>query len=459
MHYRHYQDYPELTQIFSHVADQGPCAFLDSSSQDKQGRYSILALDPKIILKDLAGQVFLNDQAVEGDFLSQFQTCLDEQAILSIEGLPTVNPALGYFAYDFGCRLQGLASQHEKRLAYPDAIWTFYETYLVEDHVKGQLSLITLRDQQEADGFFNDWESLFEEILEEAGPLPAGNPINQLITDCSPEDYVQKVQAIIDYVEAGDSYVANLTRRIWLLCDQDPLLYYLTLRQVNPAPYAAYFNFGDFQVLSSSPELFLEVESGQVTTRPIKGTCPRTGDDQVDQAYCKALLEADKERSELLMVTDLERNDLNRICQPGTVKVDRLFEVEAYATVYHLVSTVVGHLAADTDLKQILEATFPGGSITGTPKQRTMEIIDELEASARGIYTGCLGYISPGLDMKLNIIIRSLVHQSGTYEVGLGGGITCESNPRAEYEETVLKGQALVQSFQGGKGVSHDSTR
>ncbi|AMB93297.1 aminodeoxychorismate synthase component I [Aerococcus sanguinicola] len=448
MKYKHYQDSPDLHQIFAYLADQGPCAFLDSSSRDQEGMYSVLALEPKLVLKDVAGQVYRNDQALAGDFLTEFQACLDTQDKLTIAGLPLVNPALGYFSYDFGCCLQGLASQQEKELSYPDAVWTFYETYLVEDHSKGRLTLISLHEDQESLSFFADWERRFETIRKQASILPEGAGIDQVIADCSAEDYMKNVQEIIDYIEAGDTYVTNLSRRIWLLAKQDPLRYYLRLRQLNPAPYAAYFNFGDFQLLSSSPELFLEVANGQITTRPIKGTCPRTGDDQVDQGYRKALQEADKERSELLMVTDLERNDLNRICQPGSVKVKGLFEVEAYATVYHLVSTVVGELAAETDLMRILEATFPGGSITGTPKQRTMEIIDDLEASARGIYTGCLGYISPNQDMKLNIIIRSLVHQSGSYEVGLGGGITCESDPQAEYEETVLKGQALVQSFQ-----------
>ncbi|MDK6804273.1 aminodeoxychorismate synthase component I [Aerococcus sp. UMB7834] len=448
MEYKHYQDYPDLYQIFAYLADQGPCVFLDSSSRDQEGLYSVLALEPKLVLKDVAGQAYRNDQALAGDFLTELQACLDAQDKLAIDGLPLVNPALGYFSYDFGCHLQGLASQHEKQLIYPDAAWTFYETYLVEDHSKGRLTLISLHEEQESSSFFANWERRFETIRKQVPIFQEGTGIDQVIADCSPEDYMQKVEEIIDYVEAGDTYVTNLSRRIWLLTEQDPLSYYLTLRELNPAPYAAYFNFGDFQLLSSSPELFLEVANGQITTRPIKGTCPRTGNPAKDSRYKKALEKSDKDRSELLMVTDLERNDLNRICQPGTVEVKGLFEVEAYATVYHLVSTVVGKLASDTDLKQIFEATFPGGSITGSPKQRTMEIIDELEASARGIYTGCLGYISPNQDMKFNIIIRSLVHQSGTYEIGLGGGITCESDPQAEYEETVLKGQALVQSFQ-----------
>lgn len=220
-----------------------------------------------------------------------------------------------------------------------------------------------------------------------------------------------------------------------------------SLRENNPSPFGGYFNYGDFQVISASPERFLRMKDGLVETRPIKGTRRRGVTPEEDAALKKELQESGKDKSELLMIVDLERNDLNRVCEPGSVKVTSLFDVETYATVFHLVSNIVGKLRDGLTAPDLLRAAFPGGSITGAPKIRAMEIIDELEQSRRGLYTGSMGYLGLDGSCDLNIVIRTAVYQNGCYTLGVGGGITCESDLEFEYEETEQKARALLEAM------------
>jgi para-aminobenzoate synthetase component 1 len=217
------------------------------------------------------------------------------------------------------------------------------------------------------------------------------------------------------------------------------------LRTTNPSPFGGYFNYGDFQVVCASPERFLQMRDGKIQTRPIKGTRKRGSTPEEDEALRNELEQSEKDKSELLMIVDLERNDLNRVCVPGSVQVTELFQVEAYATVFHLISNVTGELCPDLTIMDLLEAAFPGGSITGAPKLRAMEIIDELEHSRRNLYTGSMGYLSLDGDCDFNIVIRTALYQDGVYHLGVGGGITCESELEFEYEETLQKGKALLQ--------------
>jgi para-aminobenzoate synthetase component 1 len=227
-----------------------------------------------------------------------------------------------------------------------------------------------------------------------------------------------------------------------------PFNVFTTLRKNNPSPFGGYFNYGDFQIISASPERFLKLTDKKIETRPIKGTIKRGSSPKEDAVLKKELINSEKDKSELLMIVDLERNDLNRTCIPGSVKVPENFAIEEYATVYHLVSTVVGELKKENDITDLLKTAFPGGSITGTPKIRAMEIIDELERCPRAIYTGSLGYIGFDGNCDFNIIIRTLLHKEGTYHLGVGGGITCESNPESEYKETLQKAKALFNALE-----------
>ncbi|MFZ2643863.1 MAG: aminodeoxychorismate synthase component I, partial [Verrucomicrobiia bacterium] len=261
------------------------------------------------------------------------------------------------------------------------------------------------------------------------------------------DDYERAVRRILDYIAAGDVYQVNLSQRFRAQTPVEPELLYHTLRTTNPAPFAAYLDCGAGQILSSSPERFLQLRGRYIQTRPIKGTRPRTGNEQADQKAARELMMSAKDQAELLMITDLERNDLGRVCEFGSVHVPELVTLESYATVLHLVSTVEGRLADGVTAMDAIRACFPGGSITGAPKIRAMEIIDELEPVARGVYTGAIGYLGFNGVADFNIAIRTMVHENGVVHFHAGGGIVADSEPALEYEETLHKARGMVQAL------------
>ncbi|WP_243137277.1 aminodeoxychorismate synthase component I [Desulfofundulus thermobenzoicus] len=270
------------------------------------------------------------------------------------------------------------------------------------------------------------------------------------------DGYCRAVQRAKDYIAAGDIYVINLSQRFSLPRLVEPWPLYRQLRAINPAPMAAYLNFGPFQVVCCSMERFLKVTGRRVETRPIKGTRPRGKDPASDARFREELWHSEKDRAELVMIVDMERNDLGRVCRTGSVQVPQLYRLEEYATVFHLVSTVVGELAPDKDVVDLLAAAFPGGSISGAPKIRAMEIIEELEPVRRGIYTGSIGYIGFNGNADLNIVIRTLIFKDGHIYFQAGGGITIDSDPCMEYMETLDKARALVQGLDSVTGVTGD---
>ena len=241
----------------------------------------------------------------------------------------------------------------------------------------------------------------------------------------------------------------NMTQQLAIRSPRKPYEVFQRLRRNNPSPFGGYFQYGDFQIVCASPERFLRMKKGHVMTRPIKGTRRRGETREEDAALRQELQDSAKDRSELLMIVDLERNDLNRVCVPGSVKVTELFAVEEYATVFHLVSNVEGDLEEGKNVMDLMEAAFPGGSITGAPKLRAMEIIDELEHGRRNLYTGSIGYLTLDGDCDFNIVIRTALYQEGVYHLGVGGGITCESELEFEYEETLQKAKAVLEALKG----------
>ena len=261
------------------------------------------------------------------------------------------------------------------------------------------------------------------------------------------DDYLKVIKKTIDYIIEGDIYIMNLTQRLMIESKKSPLQVFSYLRKYNPAPFGAYLDFDNFEVVSASPERFIKMKNKLIETRPIKGTRKRGATEEEDLALKNELANSEKDKSELLMIVDLERNDLNRICELKSVVVDELFEVETYSTVFHLVSTIRGKLKEEYSFVDLIKATFPGGSITGAPKIRAMEIIDELENSRRDLYTGSIGYISFNGDCDLNIVIRTAIHKDGKYYLGVGGGITCESELEFEYEETLQKAKAILEAI------------
>ena len=260
--------------------------------------------------------------------------------------------------------------------------------------------------------------------------------------------YTQAFNRIKQYLKDGDCYQVNLAQRFGAHCEGDPWMAYQTLRKINAAPFSCYLNLPEVQILSSSPERFLKLTKGVVETKPIKGTRPRKQDDAEDRQQIKSLENSHKDRAENLMIVDLLRNDISKTCEKGSVKVPVIFDVESYATVHHLVSTVTGLLADDQHALDLLKSCFPGGSITGAPKIRAMEIIEELEPNRRGVYCGAIGYIGFDGNMDTNIAIRTLVHSKNTIRFWAGGGIVNDSVMEEEYQESFDKAAAMLDLLQ-----------
>jgi para-aminobenzoate synthetase component 1 len=278
-----------------------------------------------------------------------------------------------------------------------------------------------------------------------AAQFPVGDVLG-LASNFAERDYLDAVRRVVDYIYAGDVFQVNLAQRLLMAAREDSVALYRRLRQRNPGAMAGYFDLGDFQILSASPERFLTVRGRQVETRPIKGTRPRTGDGEVDRATEAALLSSEKDRAENVMIVDLLRNDLSRVCTPDSVRVRQLCAIEPCAFVMHLVSAVAGELRAECGLLDLVRAAFPGGSITGAPKPRAMEIIAELEPTARGAYCGALGYFGFDGSMDLNLLIRTITAGRGWLQFPVGGGITAQSIPEQEYEETWHKAEGLLRA-------------
>jgi para-aminobenzoate synthetase component 1 len=263
-------------------------------------------------------------------------------------------------------------------------------------------------------------------------------------------DYLARVRRALDYIAAGDIYQVNLSHRIECPLPGDPLTLFIDLSRRNPAPFAAYLDGGDFQVVCASPERFVALAGDRATSSPIKGTRPRGRGAEEDARLARELLESAKDRAENVMIADLVRNDLGRVCLPGSVRAETLCGLESFATVHHLASTISGRLRPDRDRVDLLRALFPGGSMTGAPKVRAMEVIDELEAEERGIYSGSIGYLSLDGGMDFNIVIRTIVCAAGRAHLRVGGGIVADSDPRAEYRETLDKARALLDVLNAG---------
>jgi para-aminobenzoate synthetase component I len=331
--------------------------------------------------------------------------------------------------------LQQLLEQHSELTAA--GYWSYDLRYPIE-----RLPRIARDDLSLPDcwvGLYEGEAALPDPPLESL-PLAAG----RLDDSVTRTQYEGAVRGVLEYIAAGDCYQVNLSHRLSTSFAGSSFPLYRKLREVSPAPYAAYLDCGDHQVLSSSPELFLRIRDREVETRPIKGTRPRGRTPEEDAARAAELLSSPKDRAELLMIVDLERNDLGRVCEYGSVHVPELFLLESYSNVHHLVATVRGRLRADVGPLECLRAAFPGGSITGAPKIRAMEIIEELEPVRRGVYTGAIGWVDGRGNAEWNIAIRTMVVKDGRVHLGIGGGIVADSDPGAEYLETLDKAAGML---------------
>ncbi len=443
------KDFPPIHRIFDLFAEEEMAVFLDSSLQNALGRYSVIGLFPYLTL--VKGETFtVNGVECEQSFEEYVKEYLNSHREENPTTLPIVSGAVGYFSYDYGREKEGVRSRHRKKVEIPDCILCFYDLFIVEDHSAHTLYLI-------GNGNLKDSRRMTEELLlrirgiTEADWKEENRRESRRITveaNFEKKEYLTAVEDTIRHIVEGDIYIMNMTQQLSVSGESGPYQVFRRLRRENPSPFGGYFQYGDFQIICASPERFLQMQNGHVMTRPIKGTRKRGATPEEDEALKKELADSEKDKSELLMIVDLERNDLNRVCVPGSVKVTELFQVETYATVFHLVANVEGDLEEGKNVMDLIEAAFPGGSITGAPKLRAMEIIDGLEHDRRNLYTGSIGYLTLSGDCDLNIVIRTALHKDGVYQIGVGGGITCESELEFEYEETLQKAKALLEAIQ-----------
>ena len=435
--------FEDSSLLFSAIADKPWSVFLDSGfPYSDQGRYDIISTDPVVtfISKENTTEITKDGKITYSDkdpfvLVKQYL----KAGFQSLEDIPFNGGAIGYFSYDLARRLEKLPviSKDEEHIA--EMAIGIYSWVVIVDHLKKQSWLIA-SEQDDSQSLLNQFSSI-SAVANEEDFLVLEKPRSNM----EKKAYQQAFEKIKYYLREGDTYQVNLAQRFCSPCSGNPWVAYKTLRKINSAPFSAYLNFPDVQILSSSPERFLKVTDGQVETKPIKGTRPRHhGQEEADKNQITALSKSKKDRAENVMIVDLLRNDISKNCKAGSVKVPKLFDVESYATVHHLVSTVTGCLSEGQHALDLLRNCFPGGSITGAPKIRSMEIIEELEPNRRGIYCGSIGYIGFDGNMDTNIAIRTLVHSDNNIRFWAGGGIVNDSVMEDEYQESFDKAAALL---------------
>ena len=447
----------DSTQLFERLRHKPWAIWLDSGQPNGQyGRYDILVGDPFVTISCRAdiekqlpnlcteimqdGKVTLSTEdpfSILNRLLAPYHTLQTEQ--------PFSGGALGYFGYDLGRAATDASSDHSAQTTFPDMMVGIYDWAVVVDHREKTACLVS-------HGFhsatISQWEALCDlfdaPTVEVSSFFELTTPIR---SNMNFEQYAQAFHQIQHYITEGDCYQVNLAQRFSAQAKGDSWLAYKILRKISPAPFMAYMNFGPVQVLSGSPERFLQVVDNRVETRPIKGTRPRSKNAVQDQQYAEALQASIKDKAENLMIVDLLRNDISKNCKTGSVKADKLFQLQSFANVHHLVSFVSGVLQTGKTAIDLLRGCFPGGSITGAPKLRAMQIIDELEPHRRGVYCGAIGFIGFDGNMDTNIAIRTAVYAHGEISFYAGGGIVADSELEKEYAETLDKASSLIESL------------
>jgi para-aminobenzoate synthetase component 1 len=475
----------EPAEVCAAFLDLPYLVFLDSASRESHSgeaqqleQYSYLAADPSAVIRSKGASTEIKKlgsqwRPVAGDALSAARDLLPRESTPPISGLPPFQGGLaGYIGYDWGAVLERVPATRYDDLAISDVILGLYDWVIAWDHRIGTAWLISTglpETGPEEERRARERMNLVRERLGGGKARPAapwtvgrspaapsypvvgveGAAEIGLRSTFTSRGYLDAVARVREYIIAGDIFQANLSQRFQSERTESPFQLYQRLRRHNPAPFAAYLDFGELQVLSASPERFLrlDAERRQIETRPIKGTRPRGLGPMHDAALGRALAESEKDRAENVMIVDLLRNDLSRVCRPGTVRVPELFALEHHPTVHHLVSTVIGELDQAADAYDLIRATFPGGSITGAPKVRAMEIIAELEPTRRGVYCGSIGYISTSGAMDTSIVIRTCLALRGQVYFQAGGGIVADSDPELEYRETLDKARGLIETL------------
>jgi len=470
----------DSAQLFEKICQKPWAMLLDSGHPKSQyGRYDIFVADPVVTISTFDKRLNHNNQGLEAELhfpeivteicedgkithstddpfvilnqlLLPYQQAYKSQTInkKDVKNLPFTGGAVGYFGYDLGRQLEHLPTISENNHAIPHMMVGIYDWAVVVDHREKTACLVshglhsaTQDSWQKLCDFFDETDK----VEEQAEDFILTSQVNSNMDFLS---YANAFNAVKKYISAGDCYQVNLAQRFSANVKGHAWQAYLKLREISPAPFMAYMNFGHLQVLSGSPERFLQVVDGHVETRPIKGTRPRASDAYLDQEYALELQSSLKDRAENVMIVDLLRNDISKNCATGSVKADVLFQLQSFANVHHLVSIVTGQLAKTKTAIDLLRGCFPGGSITGAPKLRSMQIIEELEPHRRGVYCGAIGYIGFDGNMDTNITIRTAVVSEGEISFYAGGGIVADSVLEKEYNETLDKASSMMKTMQ-----------
>jgi anthranilate synthase component I len=462
-----YTDTETPISLFKKICEPSDYAFLLESveMEEKIGRYSFLGLSPRITFQARGNRIELNTdgkiEQFETDPVEYINKWMSRYSPEPIKGLPRFQcGAVGYFSYDMVRYFEDIPQSKPDPLGLPDCFLMIADQLIVFDHVKHTLTVIVSVFIEEGD----DPEQCYEQACEKVrwivrrigemvlvpqniSPRDGSSGI-EASSNTSREEYEQMVLKAKDYIHRGDIFQVVLSQRLSTRIGGDPFDVYRALRRINPSPYMFYLKMGSLKVAGSSPEVLVRNENGLVTTRPLAGTRPRSADPEEDLKLEKELLADPKERAEHVMLVDLGRNDLGRICDYGSVQVTEQMAIERYSHVMHIVSNVEGNLKASTPALEVLGACFPAGTVSGAPKVRAMEIIDELEKETRGIYAGAVGYIDFSGNLDFCITIRTIVIKDSTAYVQAGAGIVADSDPASEYRETLNKASALIKAIE-----------
>jgi para-aminobenzoate synthetase component I len=443
-----------------------PAILASGTGFSAAGRWSILAAYPRLVFEATDRRWSLRSDT--GDFETGEGDPLTELAALAqrfglAETRDTVGPndcpfqggMIGFLGYDLAPLLERLPRKAVRDSRLPDLRMALYDTAITIDHHSGKAVLrawdLTDEGREATERRCRFWRRALRTAIESPRPIRT-SILGSLTSNFDRQTYLKSVRRVLEYIAAGDVFQINLSQRFTVEGTIEPLDLFLRLGIGSPAPFSAFLQWRDLAVVSASPEWFYQTRGDLVVTRPIKGTRPRGGDTGEDQRLAAELTASVKDRAELIMIVDLERNDLGRVCRYGTVRVVDPLAVESFAQVHHLVATIEGRLRGEIGPVDVIRAVFPGGSITGAPKIRAMEIIDELEPTRRSLYTGAIGYLSRGGASGFNIAIRTILVEGNRVSFQVGGGIVADSLPQVEYEETMHKGRGLRAVLEGKDG-------
>jgi anthranilate synthase component I len=457
--YRFIDDLETPVSAFLKLRGDGPAFLLESAEQGRLGRWSFLGFRPRAMLRWEDGVLSDGDRATEApdpyqavaDYLGRYEIAEHDELP------PFAGGAVGFFGYDLVRTVEPLEAPNPDPIGLPDMALMITDVLVAFDHQRHEVTLIAnafVEDGGIEEGYARAVETISQvrerlrEPVPSAGPAQSGSVEASFEPNMSRGEFERTVSRIVEYVRAGDAFQVVPSQRFTAESPVEAFSIYRGLRTVNPSPYMYFLDFGDFEIAGASPEPLVKVTGDHVETRPIAGTYPRGADEEEDRRQAERLLQDPKERAEHVMLVDLGRNDLGRVCEYGSVNVDELMVVETYSHVLHIVSQVSGKLRDDVSAMQALRSILPAGTLSGAPKVRAMQIIDELEPHKRGPYGGAVGYLSYTGDLDTAIYIRSVVVKDGLVHVQAGGGTVADAKPAYEYNESVNKAKAVFRAVE-----------